>query len=55
MEKSIKLKMTSEGKMLSGYVNNYLNERGTFGTSVCSYSFGLSGNDAKIDSERSHM
>ena len=33
--------MTSEGKMLSGYVNKYLNERGNFKTEVCQYSFGM--------------
>ena len=27
--------------MLSGFVNKYLNERHTFNTKVCSYSFGL--------------
>ena len=33
--------MTSEGKMLSGYVNKYLIERGSFKTEVCQYSFGM--------------
>ena len=32
---------TCEGKMLSGYVKKYLNERHTFKTDVCSYTFGL--------------
>lgn len=41
MQKQIKLKVTNEGKMLSGFVNKYLNERGTFQTGVCQYSFGL--------------
>ena len=41
MQTSIKSKMSSEGKMLSGYVNKYLNERGNFKTEVCQYSFGL--------------
>ena len=27
--------------MLSGHVNKYLNERGTFDTAVCQYTFGL--------------
>lgn len=30
--------------MLSGFVNKYLNERGTFETDVCSYQFGLGDN-----------
>ena len=29
--------------MLSGFVNKYLNERHTFNTDVCSYTFGLGG------------
>ena len=39
-----------EGKMLSGWVNKYLNERGTFDTEVCSYSFGM--DDAIEDSKQ---
>ena len=42
MQRSIKIKMSSEGKMLSGFVNKYLNERGNFKTDICQYSFGLS-------------
>lgn len=51
MQKSIKMNGTSEGKMLSNYVNKYLNERHTFNTGVCSYSFGLAeeGDDKQID------
>ena len=41
MQKNIKIKLTSQGKMLSGFVNKYLNERGNFKTEVCQYSFGL--------------
>ena len=35
MQRNIKIKMSSEGKMLSGFVNKYLNERGNFKTDVC--------------------
>ena len=41
MQKAIKTNLTSEGKMLSGYVNKYLRERTTFDPSICQYSFGL--------------
>ena len=41
MLRSIKTNETSEGKMLSGFVNKYINERQTFSTDVCSYAFGL--------------
>ena len=34
-------KRNVEGKMLSGWVNKYMNERGTFDTEVCSYKFGM--------------
>ena len=37
----IKNKVTNEGKMLYGFVKNYINERGTFNTEVCQYSFGM--------------
>ena len=43
MSKHIKLKLTSEGKMLSGFVNKYINERGTFDAKICQYTFGLDG------------
>lgn len=46
MQKQIKLKVTNEGKMLSSFVNKYLEERGTFSTGVCQYSFGFGINDA---------
>ena len=38
------MKQTSEGKMLSGFVNKYISERTSFNTEVCSYSFGLNAN-----------
>ena len=41
MERSFKMKQTSEGKMLSGFVNKYISERTSFNTDVCSYTFGL--------------
>ena len=41
MQTHIKTGETSQGKMLSGFVNKYLNERGTFSTKVCQYTFGL--------------
>ena len=41
MQRNIKIKMSSEGKMLSGFVNKYLNERGNFKTDVCQYTFGM--------------
>ena len=41
MQRSIKSKQSSEGKMLSGFVSKYLNERGNFHTDVCQYSFGM--------------
>ena len=41
MQTHIKTGETSQGKMLSGFVNKYLNERGAFNTEVCSYTFGL--------------
>ena len=41
MQRNIKSNLSSEGKMLSGFVNKYLNERGNFKTEVCQYSFGM--------------
>ena len=41
MQKRIKNRASTQGKMLSGHVNKYLNERGTFSTKVCQYTFGL--------------
>ena len=38
---NIKTNQTSKGKMLSGFVNKYINERGAFNTGVCQYTFGL--------------
>jgi len=37
----IKNKVTNEGKMLYGFVKNYISERGTFNTEVCQYNFGM--------------
>ena len=45
MQKNIKINVTSDGKMLSGFVKKYLNERHTFNTDVCQYTFGLVSDD----------
>ena len=47
MQKKINEKMTCEGKMLSGWVNKYMSERGTFDTEVCSYAFGMDDKNAE--------
>ena len=38
--------------MLSGWVNKYLNERGTFDTEVCSYSFGMMDEGGAIEDSK---
>ena len=45
MQTKIKAHKTCEGKMLSGWVNKYMNERGTFDTEVCQYKFGMEDED----------
>lgn len=50
MQRHIKTRLSSEGKMLSGHVKRYMNERSTFDTKVCSYKFGMDLNgDEAVD------